>query len=133
MGSCTRARPPIALFSAVAPRWVFQKKLLSYDTKGTSTVACVARAKRRWRGEGEKGEIPLPFSLPPYPLPFSTPATQATSIGDRASVSSCTSVHRSVDLRTYWPLLIIKREILHDYDTGAIVSLWTSAFTRKTM
>ena len=76
----------------------------------------MARAKRRWRGEEEKGEIPLPFSLPPYPLPFSTPATQATSTEDRASVSSCTSVHRSVDLRTYWPLLIIKKEILHDYD-----------------
>ena len=32
-------------------------------------------------GELEKREsegIPLPFSLPPYPLPLSTPATQAT-------------------------------------------------------
>ena len=39
-------------------------------------VACVAGAKGEGKGEGEKCEsslspIPLPFSLPPYPLrPF---------------------------------------------------------------
>ena len=49
--------------------------------------------KGRGRGEGEKRQrvkgrerlllllspIPLHFSLPPYPLPLSTPATQATT------------------------------------------------------
>ena len=138
-GGChglVHARPP-AENSLLRAQWLpagySNKNNFLTTRKGTSTVACVARAKRRWRGEGEKVEIPLPFSLPPYPLHFSTSATQATSTEDRASVSSCTSVHRSVDLRTYCPLLIIKREILRDYDTGAVVSLWPSAFTRKTM
>ena len=43
----------------------------------------MAGAKRGGEGEGElekreSEEIPLPFSLPPYPPPLSTPATQAT-------------------------------------------------------
>ena len=41
------------------------------------------RKKGRGKGSGEKGPlpsllVPLLFSLPPYPLPLSTPATQAT-------------------------------------------------------
>ena len=40
----------------------------------------MAGAKRE-RGEGEKrlSPIPLPFSLPPYPLPISKPVTQANT------------------------------------------------------
>ena len=35
--------------------------------------------KKNWtRGEGEKHQIPFLFSLSPYPLPLSTPATQAS-------------------------------------------------------
>ena len=35
--------------------------------------------KKNWRrGEGEKQQIPFLFSLSPYPLPVSTPATQAS-------------------------------------------------------
>ena len=42
----------------------------------------MAGAKRGGGGGGGGGrrkvrKIPLPFSLPPYPLPLSTPATQA--------------------------------------------------------
>ena len=40
-------------------------------------LACVAGAKRGGRGGGRKAPSPLPFSLFPYPLPLSTPATQA--------------------------------------------------------
>ena len=41
----------------------------------------MAGAKRGGGGEGEKrlSPIPLPFSLPPYPLPISKPATQANT------------------------------------------------------
>ena len=38
--------------------------------------SCVAGAKRGGGGGLEKRDT-LPFSLPPYPLPPSTPATQA--------------------------------------------------------
>ena len=35
--------------------------------------------KKNWtRGEGEKHQIPFLFSLSPYPLPLSTPATQTS-------------------------------------------------------
>ena len=35
--------------------------------------------KKNWRrGEGEKHQIPFLFSLSPYPLPLSTPATQVS-------------------------------------------------------
>ena len=41
-------------------------------------MACVAGAKRGGGGGRRKvRKIPLPFSLPPYPLPLSTPASQA--------------------------------------------------------
>ena len=42
-------------------------------------VTCVAGAKREGGGGREKPSLPNPplFSLPPYPLPVSTPATQA--------------------------------------------------------
>ena len=59
--------------------------------KDSSWVAYVAGAKRGGEGEGEqrergeKGSEPLPslpnplhFPLLPYPVPLSTPATQAT-------------------------------------------------------
>ena len=42
-------------------------------------VACVAGAKRGRRGGGRKALPSLPYP-PPYPLPLSTPATQATLI-----------------------------------------------------
>ena len=38
------------------------------------------KARKRGKGKGAYplSTIPLPFSLPPYPLPLSTPATRAT-------------------------------------------------------
>ena len=45
---------------------------------GAVTLACVAGAKRGGRGgKGEKHERGERESLFPYPLPLSTPATQA--------------------------------------------------------
>ena len=35
------------------------------------------RKKGRGRGKEKSAKNPPPFSLPPYPLPLSTPATQA--------------------------------------------------------
>ena len=40
-------------------------------------IAFVAGAKRGGIGGGKKRTTPLPFPLSPYPLPLSTPATQA--------------------------------------------------------
>ena len=40
---------------------------------------CVTRKKGRGGGrKAQKRGTPLPFSLPPYPLPLLTPAMQAT-------------------------------------------------------
>ena len=36
-------------------------------------------ARKAKRGGLAFSPVPLPFSLPPYPLPLSTPATQATA------------------------------------------------------
>ena len=52
-------------------------------SKGRFFVACVAGTKRGGVGDRERGKregvpSPSPFSLPPYPLPLSTPATQAS-------------------------------------------------------
>ena len=72
-------------------------------------VACVAAAKSGGGGGGgiEKGkrersplspQSPSPFFLPPYPLPLSTPATQAIEDGNRTCRCQETcydvSVHR---------------------------------------
>ena len=68
-------------------------------------VACVAGAKREVGEEGEieKGkrersplspQSPSPFSLPPYPLPLSTPATQATRTYRCQETCYDVSVHR---------------------------------------
>ena len=66
------------------------------STIAIENAACVAGAKRGGGGGGgggiEKGkrersplspQSPSPFSLPPYPLPLSTPATQAVEDGNR--------------------------------------------------
>ena len=59
------------------------------------TVACVVDAKRGGGGGGRGGReksayplspIPFSFSLPPYPLPLSTPATQAIKTVERKLV-----------------------------------------------
>ena len=54
-----------------------EEEKLNVTTRGG--VACVAGAKRGGEGGREKPSLPNPplFSLPPYPLPLSTPATQA--------------------------------------------------------
>ena len=49
-------------------------------------IACVAGAKRGGRGGGRKA--PLPFSLFPYPLPLSTPATPANGLNKLLSCIS---------------------------------------------
>ena len=65
----------------------------------------VAGAKRGGEGEGEK----FPFSLPPYPLPLSTPGTQASFVSFLCRHCStmtwnflmlCTVVHSMEDLNT---------------------------------
>ena len=67
---------------------------LSYWRDSANSVACVAGAKRgremgreksTKEGKGKGGSLPLsplppPFSLFPYPLPLSTPATHATMV-----------------------------------------------------
>ena len=56
------------------------------------SLACVAgeerggvgrKARKRGKGKGAPYQLsssPFLFSIPPYPLPFSTPATQASSV-----------------------------------------------------
>ena len=53
----------------------------SSDRRGSETRARVKSpyARKAKRGGLAFSPTPLPFSLPPYPLPLSTPATQATA------------------------------------------------------
>ena len=79
----------------------------------------MAGAKREGEREGELEkheieEILLPFSLPPYPLPLSTPATQATKKNEyhegyceiRISSLCCDVVH---ELSSMWRLCIFSK------------------------
>ena len=79
----------------------------------------MAGAKRGGEREGELEkheieEILLPFSLPPYPLPLSTPATQTTKKTEyhegyceiRISSLCCDVVH---ELSSMWRLCIFSK------------------------